>query len=136
MSKPGRLTVLLLVLPFLAGCFTVATVPVPRTQPEREALNIRGVVITDGTTEEVVQYDNILEATWTPSSLSLIGANGSDETLTTETRLIPITELRGVLVRSLDAGPTSAIVGGIIVGAVAVIAFLVTGKADEYQIGG
>lgn len=136
MSKPGRLTVLLLVLPFLAGCFTIATVPVPRTQPEREALNIRGVVITDGTTEEVVQYDNILEATWTPSSLSLIGANGSDETLTTETRLIPITELRGVLVRSLDAGPTSAIVGGIIVGAVAVIAVLVTGKADQYQVGG
>ncbi|MCH1571017.1 MAG: hypothetical protein L7S64_06680 [Longimicrobiales bacterium] len=133
MNKPTRLTVLFLVLPFLAGCFTVATVPVPRTQPEREALSIRGVVITDGTTEEVVQYDEILEATWTPSSLSLIGANGSGESLTTETRLIPITELRGVLVRSLNAGPTSAIVGGMIVGAVAVIALLVTGKGNDYR---
>ncbi|MDG2282678.1 MAG: hypothetical protein P8L45_06130 [Longimicrobiales bacterium] len=134
MTKPRRLTVLLLLLPFLAGCFSVATVPVPRTQPEREALNnIRGVVITDGTTEEVVQYDAILEATWTPSSLSLIGATGSGQNLTTETRLIPITELRGVLVRSLDAGPTSAIVGGLIVSTVAFIAFLVTGRGDEYQ---
>jgi len=135
MNKPGRLIVLLLTLPFLAGCFTVATVPVPRTQPEREALNLRGVVITDGATEEVVEYDNVLEATWTPSSLSLVGANGQGSNMTTETRLIPITELRGVLVRTLDAGPTSAIVGGLIVGTVAVIAFLVTGKADEYRGG-
>ena len=135
MNKPGRLTVLLLTLPFLAGCFTVATVPVPRTQPEREALDIRGVVVTDGATEEVIQYDNVLEATWTPSSLSLVGANGEGDDLTTETRLIPITELRGLLVRTVDAGPTSAIVGGLIVGAVAVIAFWVTGRADEYRGG-
>jgi len=133
MNKPGRLTVLLLTLPFLAGCFTVATVPVPRTQPEREDLAIRGVVITDGATEQTIEYDEVLEATWTPSSLSIVGANGEGDDIMTETRLIPITELRGVLVKSLDAGPTSAIVGGLIVGAVAVIAFLVTGRAGDYQ---
>lgn len=133
MNKPGRLTVLLLTLPFLAGCFTVATVEVPRTQPEREALEIRGVVITDGATEQVIEYERVLEATWTPSSLSIIGANGEGDDIVTETRLIPITELRGLLVRSLDAGPTSAIVGGLIVSAVAVIAFVVTGKGGDYQ---
>jgi hypothetical protein len=133
MNKPGRLTVLLLTLPFLAGCFTVATVPVPRTQPEREDLNVRGVVITDGATEQVIQYDEVLEATWTPSSLSIVGLNGSGDNIQTETRLIPITELRGVLVRTLDAGATSAIVGGVIVGAVAAIAVYVTGRADEYR---
>ena len=133
MNKPGRLTVLLLTLPFLAGCFTVATVPVPRTQPEREDLNVRGVVITDGATEQVIQYDEVLEATWTPSSLSIVGLNGSGDNIRTETRLIPITELRGVLIRTLDAGATSAIVGGVIVGAVAAIAVYVTGRADEYR---
>jgi hypothetical protein len=111
----------------------VATVPVPRTQPEREDLNVRGVVITDGATEQVIQYDEVLEATWTPSSLSIVGLNGSGDNIQTETRLIPITELRGVLVRTLDAGATSAIVGGVIVGAVAAIAVYVTGRADEYR---
>ncbi|MBO61840.1 MAG: hypothetical protein OXU33_08730 [Gemmatimonadota bacterium] len=135
MNKPARLTVLLLTLPFLAGCFTVATVPVPRTQPERESLTLQGFVVTDGTTEEVVRYDEVLEATWTQSSLSIVGATGSGEELVTETRLIPITELRGLLIRTLDAGSTSAIIGGVIVGAAAAIAVLVTGKAGEYRIG-
>ena len=135
MNKPARLTPLLLTLPFLAGCFTVATVPVPRTQPERESLTLKGFVVTDGTTEEVVRYDEVLEATWTQSSLSIVGATGSGEELVTETRLIPITELRGLLIRTLDAGPTSAIIGGVIVGAAAAIAVLVTGKAGEYRIG-
>ena len=135
MNKPARLTVLLLTLPFLAGCFTVATVPVPRTQPERESLTLQGFVVTDGTTEEVVRYDEVLEATWTQSSLSIVGATGSGEELVTEPRLIPITELRGLLIRTLDAGSTSAIIGGVIVGAAAAIAVLVTGKAGEYRIG-
>ena len=135
MNKPARLTVHLLTLPFLAGCFTVATVPVPRTQPERESLTLQGFVVTDGTTEEVVRYDEVLEATWTQSSLSIVGATGSGEELVTETRLIPITELRGLLIRTLDAGSTSAIIGGVIVGAAAAIAVLVTGKAGEYRIG-
>lgn len=132
MNKTGRLSVLLFSLPFLAGCFSVTTLPVPRTQPEREALNLRGIVISDGTEEQVIQYDNVLDATWTPSSLSLVGSNGSGDDITTETRLIPITELRGLLVRRLDAGTTSAIIGGLIVGAVATVALIVTGKANEY----
>ena len=135
MNKPARLAALLLTLPFLAGCFTVATVPVPRTQPERESLTLQGFVVTDGTTEEVVRYDEVLEARWTQSSLSIVGATGSGEELVTETRLIPITELRGLLIRTLDAGSTSAIIGGVIVGAAAAIAVLVTGKAGDYRIG-
>lgn len=133
MKKPGRITCLLLCLPFLTGCFTVMQVPVPRTQPEREQLNLRGVVITDGTSEEVVQYDEVLDATWTPSSLSIVGRNGDNADLTTETRLVQITEMRGLLVRQLDAGRTSAIIGGVIVGTVAAIAFWVNGRADEYR---
>ena len=135
MNKPARLAALLLTLPFLAGCFTVATVPVPRTQPERESLTLQGFVVTDGTTEEVVRYDEVLEARWTQSSLSIVGATGSGEELVTETRLIPITELRGLLIRTLDAGSTSAIIGGVIGGAAAAIAVLVTGKAGDYRIG-
>lgn len=133
MNKPGQLTVLLLSVPFLAGCFTVATVPVPRTQPEREQLDVRGVVITDGRVEEVIEFDQVLEATWTPSALSIIAASGEDEDIVTETRLIPISELRGVLVRTLDAGATSAIIGGVIVGGIAGVALWVTGRGGEYQ---
>ena len=57
MNKTGRLSILLFSLPFLAGCFSVTTLPVPRTQPEREALTLRGIVISDGTEEQVIQYD-------------------------------------------------------------------------------
>ncbi len=132
MRKPGRFLVSVLSLPLLAGCFTVATVPVPRTAPERDQVNLRGVVVTDGTTEETLEFEALHEATWTPASLSVVADIEEDGELKTITRLFPITALSGLLVRRMDAGATSAIIGGAIVGTAAAIAFLVTGKGEQY----
>lgn len=133
MKKPGRLLVSVLSIPLLAGCFTVAQVPVPRTAPEREELNLRGVVVSDGNSEETIRFNTLHEATWTPSALSIVADVSREGRTETITRLIPISTLSGVYVRQLDAGRTSGIIGGLIVGTVAVISIWITGRADEYQ---
>ena len=133
MTRPGRITVLLAALPFLSGCFTVATVPVPATQPEREDTAVRGVVLRQaGGGEETVEFSEILETTWTPTSLSVVGtlrspAEGSG--VATVTRLFPISTMAGLRVRRLDAGKTSAIVGLAFVAVAGVIASVVSGTA-------
>jgi hypothetical protein len=48
------------------------------------------------------------------------------------TRLFPISTMSGLLVRHIDAGKTSALIGGFFVAGAALIATLVTGKADQY----
>ncbi len=133
MKKPGRFLVLALSAPLLAGCFGVAQVPVPRTAPEREALDLRGVVISDGTTEEEIRFATLHEAAWTPRSLSIVADVNRDGRTETVTRLIPITTLSGVYVRQLDAGKTSGIIGALIVGTVAVASIWITGRANEYS---
>lgn len=135
MNKPGRALLILGCLPFLAGCFSVMQVPVPRTAPEREAVDLRGVVISDGASEESIRFEELHEAAWTPSSLSIVADVNQDGSRQTITRLIPITALSGLYVRQLDAGKTSGIIGGMIVGTVAVISVIITGRADEYQSG-
>ena len=131
MRKPGRLAAVAVSLPFLAGCFTVARAPVPATLPERQALDLRGVVITqpDNGTEEVLEFSELHEAVWTPSSLSVV-ADIADSGPSPQmvTRLIPITQLDAVLLRQIDGGKTSAIIGGAIMGTIAAIAILVTGS--------
>jgi hypothetical protein len=135
MNKFGRALIALVCLPFLAGCFAVMQVPVPRTAAEREAMNLRGVVVSDGTGEESIRFEELHEAAWTPSSLSIVADVNQDGTRQTITRLIPITTLSGLYVRQIDPGKTSGIIGGLIVGTVAVISVLITGRADEYQGG-
>lgn len=135
------LSVLLTVvtLPFVTGCYGVMRTPVPQSQPEREALELRGVVVDrPGDDEsEALEFTELHQATWTPSSLSFVAdvdrGRGATETVT---RLVPINQLEAVMVRQLDAGKTSAIVGGVIVGAIAVAAFVLTGEGESYFGGG
>lgn len=133
MTRLGRLAALLAALPLLAGCFTVATVPVPATQPEREDTSVRGVVVRQaGGGEETVEFSEVLEATWTPTSLSIVGMIRSQDNggqVETVTRLFPISTMAGLRVRQLDAGRTSAIVGGVFLVAAALIATVVSGTA-------
>lgn len=136
MRRPRRPLVLLLALPFLAGCFAVTQTAVPPSQPEREELDLHGVVVTspDGGEEEVIRFTELHDATWTPTALSFVADVRQDGRTETLTRLVPITELQGVLVRQLDAGRTSAIMGAAIVGTIAVIAFVVTGDRRAYDL--
>ena len=112
----------------LAGCFTTSTVPVPVTAPAREATDFRGVVVREtGGGEQIVEFSEILEATWTPTSLSVVGFVDGATTQQAETRLFQISTLSGLRVRQLDAGKTSAIIAVGLVGTAALIATVVTG---------
>lgn len=137
MRRPRRTVVFLFALPFLAGCFGVTQTAVPPSLPDRQELDLHGVVVTspDSGEDEVIRFTEVHEATWTPSSLSFVADVQEDGRTETITRLVPITELQGVLVRQLDAGRTSAIVGAAIVGTVVLIAFLVTGDRRAYDPG-
>jgi hypothetical protein len=136
MRRSLSVLVTLVTLPSLVGCYGVMRTPVPVSQPEREALELRGVVVDrpDTGESEVLEFTELHEATWTPSSLSFVadvdrGSGQSD----TVTRLIPITQLEAVMVRRFDAGKTSAIIGAVIVGAIATVALIITGDAARYQ---
>ena len=130
MRKPSRLVTTFLCLPFLAGCFTTSTIAVPRTAPEREATELNGVVVRqEGGGEEIVEFSDIAEATWTPTSLSIVGVVEGEAA--PETRLFQISTLAGLRVRQLDAGKTSAIIGVVFVAAAAIIASVVSGDAFE-----
>lgn len=137
MKRSLSALVILVTLPTLTGCYSVMRTPVPASHPEREALELRGVVVDrpDGAETEVVEFSELHQATWTPSSLSFVAdvdrGMGRSETVT---RLVPITELEAVIVRQFDAGKTSAIVGGVIVGTIAVLAWIITGDADRYGL--
>lgn len=135
--RPRRATVALVALPFLMGCFSVTQTAVPRSLPDRQALDLRGVVVTqpDEGTEEVLEFEELHDVTWTPSSLSFVADVRQDGRTETVTRLVPITELQSVMVRQFDGAKTSLIVGGAIVAAVAVITFIVTGDRQSYLPG-
>ncbi|MEM7416278.1 MAG: hypothetical protein AAF389_12315 [Gemmatimonadota bacterium] len=132
MKSSSRLAALLVAAPLLAGCFTVAPMPVPPTAPQREDVALRGVVVREANgTEEEVRFDEVHEVTWTNTSLSVVAdvtdASGATQTVT---ELYPISTLSALLVRQLDAGKTSAIIGGAIVGTAAFIATVVSGTSD------
>lgn len=135
MRRSLSMLVTLVTLPTLVGCYGVMRTPVPVSHPEREALDLRGVVVDrpDSDETEVLEFTELHQATWTPSSLSFVAdvdrGPGRSETVT---RLVPITELEAVIIRRFDAGKTSAIIGGVLVGTIALLAWVITGDADKY----
>lgn len=102
-------------------------VEVPPAPAEREALDVRGVVTAD---DQRVEFSEILDVSWQTDGLRLVGTE-SDGTQSV-TRTFDLSSLSGVLVKQLDAGKTSGIVGGLIVGAVAIVAILVGGTDPRF----
>lgn len=139
MRRTACALVTLVTLPFVTGCYSVMHAPVPASHPERQALELRGVVVQSPGAEEgeVVEFAEIHDLTWTVSSLSFVAdvprGPGRVETVT---RLVPLTELDAVIVRQFDPGKTSAIMGGVIVGTIATLAILLTGDRETYNPGG
>jgi len=130
MHRFRRRSIALLSLPLLAGCFTVTQVPVPATAPEREAIEVRGVVVRGpGGVEERIEFETIHDATWTPTAYSVVADVDVDgaqhETIT---RLFPISTMSGLLVKQVDAGKTSAIIGGTFLVLAGIYAVLVSGS--------
>lgn len=135
-KNAGRLLVSVVALPHLTGCFSLLPTPIPASPEEREELSVRGVVVGDETDNgegERVEFSDIQNVSWTPETLSIVGVARSGERAgQLAERRFALSSLSGVLVRQLDPGRTSAIIGGLLVGAAAVVAFLVTGKAEQY----
>lgn len=130
MKKPGRLVVATVAMPLLAGCFTVQPMPLPANATARENVEVRGVVL--GATQERVEFKDVLETQWGPDALSVVGTPSDAADGVVETRLFPLTSIESLLVKQVDAGTTSAIIGVALVGVLAVWARWVTGRNDEY----
>ena len=125
----------LVALPLLTGCFGVMRAPVPDSHPERQALDLRGVVVRDAGNQEgeVVEFDELHDLTWTTSSLSFVAdVSRGQGRVETVTRLVPLTELQSVIVRQFDAGKTSAIMGGILVATFPARALVLAGAGGIY----
>ncbi|MGY8776491.1 MAG: hypothetical protein ACKVIN_00070 [Longimicrobiales bacterium] len=136
MRKPSRLLVAALMTPFLSGCFSVTQVAVPPGAQDRDALNVRGLVVRQaGGTEQTIEFETVHDLEWTPTSLSVVADASVDGETQTITRLYSISTMSGVLVRSLDAAKTSGIIGAVILGTVAFIAVAVTGGGVPIQQG-
>ena len=128
MKKPGRLLVIAVSIPLLAGCFGVLPSPIPATPVEREALQVRGVVLNDVRNSERIEFSEVLEVLWADDALSIVGRLADDGEGDFVTRLYPLSTLSAVLVRQLDAGKTSGVMGGLIIGTIAILSVLVSGS--------
>jgi len=124
MRKPPRPLVLALTLPFIAGCFGVVRTPIPASPTEREDLKVRGVVQGG----QDIRFEEIRDVSWTGDQLFIVGRQDTGEGIQEVTRQYPIAGLDAVLVKRLDAGKTSGVVGGVIVGTIIGFALWVTGS--------
>lgn len=124
MRKPRRGLVMTVGIPFLMGCFHVTPRALPEPGEPRPTA-VRGVVLAGP--NEHVQFTRVDRVEWTDSTLVLTGEMAPGTAVTRSYRL---DSLSGVLVREMDANRASIIIGGVIVGGIAVAALLITGKGD------
>jgi hypothetical protein len=141
MTKAGRALLVAVTVPYLSGCFGVLPTPIPASPSEREALNVQGVVIGsrpddgEGDAEgERIEFADIQNVTWSADAVSIVGVPRNDDgAQQLAERRFPLSSLSAVLVRQLDPGRTSAIIGGVVVGTAAIIGLLVTGQGASYD---
>ncbi len=131
MPRFARRSVALISLPLVAGCFAVTRVPLPATAPEREQLEVRGVVVRqDDGSEERVEFRTVHEADWTSSGYSVVAdVDTGGPQAETVTRFFPLSAITGLLIRQLDPGRTSGLIGGLIVIAAAIGGITFSGTA-------
>lgn len=127
MRRFARRSLAIIFLPTVTGCFTITQVPVPATPPERERMEVHGVVVRqDDGTEERIDFEVLHEASWTSDGYSVVADvdHGGPEAETV-TRFFPFATMVGVLTRQLDPGRSSGLIGGIfvVVAAIGGIAF-------------
>jgi hypothetical protein len=136
MRKPPRSVVIAASLPFvLTGCFGVLAEPVP---PPGERVSrtddVRGVVLrTDDGAEERIEYDEVYQANWTENAIFVVGSlsQGDGVPARDVSQEYAYEDLSSVLVRKLDAGRTSILIGILAVGSIAAFSFWVNGQTNE-----
>ena len=133
MRKPPRALVLLVTLPFLAGCVGTFAQPMPEPSA-RPSSGLRGVVLGDAETGERVEFARVDFVQWTDSTLAITGVRRGDAMagsagITTNT--YRTTDIAALLVRQVDPDKTSLLVAGVFVGVGVIAAILFTGKTTS-----
>lgn len=134
MRKPNGLLAAVVAASFLvSSCMSVQRMPLP--EPDgRSQLDLRGVVLGEGPNSRSFEFSEVLDTRWTETSLVLTGvvdAPGEPDHGQPTTVTFPLADISEVLVSELDGTRASIIVGGVIMGASIIIAFLVTGKSQD-----
>jgi hypothetical protein len=79
-----------------------------------------------------LEFRDIQRVTWTDDAISIVGVQrDGDGSGQLSERRFDLSTLSAVLVRELDPGKTSAIIGGTIVGTAAIITLLITGSGQN-----
>lgn len=133
MRKPPSALVLAIVIPFLSGCMGLTAQPVPQPT-ERVGLDVRGVVLDEQAGEEV-RFREVSHVQWSDSTLAITGmragGTGEQEFVTDTWRL---SDLDALLVHGVDANITSLVVGGLLLGTIVVVAFVINGGTDDSTV--
>lgn len=134
MRKPNTMLAAAVAASLLAqSCFSVQRLALP--EPDlRSTLNVRGVVLGEGTDSETFEFSEVHDARWTESSLVITGvvhAPGEADHGRISTVSFPLSEVSEVLVSEFDGTRVSVIVMAVLVGASAAVMFIVTGKSKE-----
>lgn len=134
MRKPNAVLAAVVAASFLvSSCMSVQRMPLPEPGG-RSQLDLRGVVLGEGPNSRSFEFSEVLDTQWTETSLVLTGvvdAPGEDDHGQTTTVTFPLADISEVLVSELDGTRASIILGGVIMGASIIIAFLVTGKSQD-----
>lgn len=116
-----------------SSCYTVVARPLP-PPGERERATLRGVVLGEGAERQTIQFSDVESATWSETSLTITGAldaPGQAEHGRLETVSVPLADVTEVFVREFNGTRASVVVGVVVVGASALIAWAVTGQTKE-----
>ncbi len=131
MRKHGRLLVALVTVPSILGCYQLAPVAVPASPTQREDLDVRGVVVGG----EEIRFEEVRDVSWTTDQIFIVGRQLTDDGPQEVTRQFALASLSSLLVNQLDAGKTSAMVGGALVGTIAVLTAVLSGSDPRVAFG-
>lgn len=138
MRKPSRPLVIAASLPFLSGCFGVLAEPVPPPGERASRTDdVRGVILrTDDGAERRVEYDEVYQANWTENAIFVVGSLSQGEGMTPVdvSQEYAYDDLSSVLVRKLDAGKTSLLIGLVTVGSIAALSFWINGQTNDDSV--
>ncbi len=134
MRKPGPFAAAVVTCAFfLQGCVGVQQVEMP--EPDlRDALQVRGVVLREGNGTRLVEFSEVHASRWTNDELVISGvlhAPGEAEDGQISTQSFAIGEIERLLVREVDGNRTSVLISGVIMGALVVVTFLITGQSQD-----
>lgn len=132
MRKIPRFLVVTVTVPFLVGC--MGSLPQPLPEPAaRPHTDIQGLLLGSAESAERIEYRETQFVEWTDSTVAVTGiVRGEGRDITTRT--YRLSDVEAILVHQLHPDRTSILVAGVLVGAAALAATLLTGKTTDETI--